>query len=138
MANRSSSKPQGPSQRQLRVGEQLKHMLADQLTRGDIYHPDLKNSLVTVTEVRCSPDLRHATVFTGVFGTTDAKTKLVLNALNEIATQIQGELGRKMAIKFTPKLKFKEDTVLEEADHINYLFQSDKVKSDVKKGGGSK
>ena len=124
---------QGPSQRQLRVGEQIKHMLAEQLSRGDIYHPDLKNSLVTITEVRCSPDLRHATVFTGVFGTTEAKAKLVMAALNEIATSIQGALGRKLSTKFTPKLIFKEDTVLEEADYINYLFQSDKVKSDVKK-----
>lgn len=127
------SAPQGPSQRQLRVGEQIKHMLAAELARGDVHHDDLKNCLVTVTEVRSSPDLRHATVFTGIFGASEHKMRLVLNALNELAPQIQGTLGRKLAIKFTPRLHFKLDESLVEADHINRLLHSDKVKRDLER-----
>ncbi len=121
----------GPSQRQLRVGEQIKHMLAEELSRGNLHHPDLKNCLVTITEVRSSPDLRHATVFTGIFGASVHKMRLVLDALNEMAPQIQGALGRKLAIKFTPRLHFKLDDSLEEADHINRLLNSDKVRQDL-------
>lgn len=137
MAAASSSRrgggsgPQGPSQRQLRVGEQIKHMLAEELARGNFHHDDLKNCLVTITEVRSSPDLRHATVFTGIFGASTHKMRLVLNALNELAPQIQGALGRKLAIKFTPRLHFKLDESLEEADHINRLLHSSKVKRDI-------
>lgn len=133
----SGSAPAGPSQRQLRVGEQIKHMLADELSRGNLHHPDLKNCLVTITEVRSSPDLRHATVYTGIFGASVHKMRLVLDALNEMAPQIQGTLGRKLAIKFTPRLHFKLDDTLEEADHINRLLNSKKVRQDLNEGAAA-
>lgn len=123
----SSSK--APSIRLLRVGETLRHALADILTREDINDADLAGVSVTVTEVRPSPDLRHATVFVQPLG--GANQEEVVAALNRHTGFIRGILGRAVTLKYLPALKFKRDESFAEADRIERLLASDKVRRDL-------
>lgn len=110
-----------PSQRQLRVGEQLKHIIAETLQRGDLQHPDLNNvAMLTVTEVRPSPDLRQATVYVVSLG--DENIDSALSALNEESYAFQKEMGKQMSMKFTPRLRFKQDESFENSMRINQLL----------------
>lgn len=113
----------GPSQRQLRVGEQLRHAIVEVLQRGrfdDIALIDASHT-VTVSEVRTSPDLKNATVF--VFTLGGARMDEVLPALNDAAGYIQRELGKKIHLKFTPRLKFVTDNSFDEAQKIDGLLK---------------
>ena len=92
----------GPSQRQLRVGEMLRHALAEILTRADIADPELEGRYITVTEVKTSPDLRHATVFARPFG-KDQDDGAIIKALNRHQRFLRGELGRRVDLKFIPE-----------------------------------
>ncbi len=113
----------GPSQRQLRVGEQIRHAIVEVLQKGkfdDIALLDASHT-VTVTEVRISPDLKNATAFVMTLG--GARLDEILPALNDAAGYIQHQLGRKVQLKFTPKIKFVTDNSFDEAEKINSLLQ---------------
>jgi ribosome-binding factor A len=125
------SSPQGPSQRQLRVGELLRHALSDILRARDIRDPELEGVSVTVTQVKPSPDMRHATVFVEPLGGKNADA--IVEALNRNRGFLRGELGRSIEIKFTPELRFVEDTSFAEAQRIEQILHSEKVARDLKR-----
>ncbi len=121
----------GPTQRQMRVGEMLRHALADVFRRGDIRDPDLAGISVTVTQVKPSGDMRHATVFVEPLGGRNGE--VVVTALNRHARYLRGEMGRLIALKFTPELRFVEDTSFAEADRIEGILRSERVRRDLTK-----
>lgn len=122
----------GPTQRQLRVGEMLRHALAEVLRRGDIRDPDLAGVSVTITQVKPSPDMRHATVFCEPLGGKNAKQ--VIAALNKHKGFLRGELGHTITMKFTPDLRFVEDESFAEAEKIETILKSSRVQRDLKAG----
>lgn len=129
MSRGQKSAPGAPSTRLLRVGESVRHALSSVLARGDVQDDDLKGVSVTVTEVRVSPDLRHAKVFVmPLGGDTEGK---VVKALNRNAAFLRGELGRKLTMKYTPSPKFVLDESFSEATHIDALLRDPKVARDL-------
>ena len=120
---------QGPTQRQLRAGELMRHSLVEILREQDITDPALEGVSVTVTEVRMSPDLRHATVFVEPLGGGHAAE--VVEALNRHAKFLRGRLGRTIDMKFTPDLKFLHDESFDEAQRMNALFNRPEVRRDL-------
>ena len=114
----------GPSQRQLRVGEQIRHIMAETLSRGHFYSEQLMNVAggITVTEVQPSPDLRQATAYVISLGGADMDT--ILPALNENAPIFQKDINAKANLKFTPKVRFKEDTSFEKAQKLDELLST--------------
>ncbi|HSZ11573.1 MAG TPA: 30S ribosome-binding factor RbfA [Rhizomicrobium sp.] len=129
MSKRHTTKPSGPSQRQLRVGEMLRHALSEILMRGEIRDPDLDDTPVTVTQVIPSPDMRHATVFCEPLGGKNAD--LVVAALNKHKGFVRGLLGKTIALKFTPELRFIEDKSFAEAQRIEDILKSSRVQRDL-------
>ena len=121
----------GPSHRVLRVGENIRHALSDILSRGEIRDPALDNVSVTVTEVRCSPDLRNATIF--VMPLAGKNEQEVVEGLNRNAKFIRGQLSKMVRMKYLPKLKFTSDHSFGEVDHIEALLNSNHVAQDLKK-----
>lgn len=119
----------GPSQRQLRVGEMLRHTLAAILREGNIHDTDLAGVSVTITEIKTSPDMRHATVFCEPLGGKDADK--IIKALNRHRAFIRGELGREITLRFTPELHFVEDTSFAEAEKIETILKSPVVARDL-------
>jgi ribosome-binding factor A len=126
---RNSAHTKGSSQRQLRVGEVLRHSLSDILRQTDIRDPDLSGVSVTVTEVKPSPDMRHATVFVEPLGGRNAD--VIIAALNRHRGFLRGELGRMITLKFTPELRFVEDTSFAEAERIARILHSERVARDL-------
>ena len=133
----SSRNPEqkGPSQRQLRVGEMLRHALSDILRANEIRDPDLLGVSITVTQVKPSPDMRHATVFVEPLGGKNADT--IVAALNRHRGFLRGEMGHAIALKFTPELRFVEDTSFAEAERIARILHSEKVARDLKAPGAA-
>ena len=123
------SAQKGPSQRQLRVGEMLRHALSEILRETDIRDPDLIGVSVTVTQVKPSPDMRHATVFVEPLGGKNAAT--IVAALNRHKGFVRGQMGRVIDLKFTPELRFVEDTSFAEAERIERILHSEKVARDL-------
>src|ERR1043166_6752130 len=121
----------GPSQRQLRVGEMLRHALSEILTRGDSRDPDLVGAVVTVTQVKPSGDMRHATVFVEPLGGKNAPQ--IVAALNRATRFFRGELGHMITLKFTPELRFVEDMSFAEAQKIENILRSSRVQADLKR-----
>jgi ribosome-binding factor A len=119
----------GPTQRQLRVGEMLRHALSEILRRGEVRDADLAGVSVTVTQVVPSPDMRHATVFCEPLGGKNAGP--VIAALNRHKGFLRGEMGHMIALKFTPELRFVEDTSFAEAEKIEGLLKSVRVRKDL-------
>lgn len=119
----------GPSQRQLRAGELVRHALAEILREEDIQDEALAGVSVTVTEVRMSPDLRHAVCFVEPLG--GGRAAEVVEALNRHARFLRGQLGRSVELKFTPDLKFLHDESFGEAARMNRLFATDVVRRDL-------
>jgi ribosome-binding factor A len=111
------------------VGEVLRHSLSDILRVNDIRDPDLLGVSVTVTEVKPSPDMRHATVFVEPLGGQNAQT--IIAALNRHRGFLRGELGRTITLKFTPELRFVEDTTFAEAERIAKILHSERVARDL-------
>jgi len=124
------SRDKGPSQRQLRVGEMLRHALSQVLVRGDIRDPDLEGVSVTITQVKPSGDMRHATVFCEPLGGQNADR--IIKALNRHKAFIRGEMGHMIELKFTPELRFVEDASFAEAEKIENLLKSERVARDLK------
>jgi ribosome-binding factor A len=127
---KKSSAPAG--QRQLRVGEEMRHALAEILREHHLADPDLSGRIITVTEVRVSPDLRNATAFVMPLGGTD--TQKVVDAMNRAAGYFRGELGRTVKMQFTPAIRFRADETFEEASRIEKLLHDPAVARDLKKG----
>lgn len=121
--------PTGPSQRQLRVGEALRHALAEVLARNEIRDPDLDGVSVTVTQVKPSPDMRYATVYCAPLG--GRNTGPVIAALNRHKGFLRGEMGHMISTKFTPDLRFVEDQSFAEAEKIENLLKSPQVQRDL-------
>jgi len=119
----------GPSQRQLRAGELIRHSLVEILREEDISDPALTGVSVTVTEVRMSPDLRHATVFVEPLG--GGRAAEVVEGLNRHAKFLRGRLGRTIDMKFTPDLKFLHDESFDEAQRMSRLFDDPRVRQDL-------
>ena len=122
--------PKGSSQRQLRVGEMLRHALAEILTRTDIADPDLAGRYITVSEVKVSPDLRHATVYARPFGAGEDGAGMV-KALNRHQRFLRGELAHRVDLKFMPDLVFRLDETFDEAERIDALLRSPTVSRDL-------
>lgn len=111
-----------PSQRMLRVGEQIKHVIAETLARGHFHEPILLNSGVTVTEVKVTPDLKHAYAY--VLSLGGVNMEQVLPALNNEAHYFQKEVSRGTQLKFTPKLQFRKDVSFDNATHLEGIIRS--------------
>jgi ribosome-binding factor A len=129
MRKRASAHERGTSQRQLRVGELLRHSLSEILTRGEVRDPDLEGVSVTVTQVKPSGDMRHAAVFVEPLGGKNAKA--IVQALNRHKGFIRWLMGKTISLKFTPELRFLEDTSFAEAEKIETLLKSSRVKRDL-------
>jgi ribosome-binding factor A len=110
-----------PSQRQLRVGEELRHALAQLLSRGELRDPDLAGVPITVTEVRASPDLKNATAYVMPLG--GGEETPILKALQRAAPFLRGRLAREVTLKFTPALSFEIDRSFAEAERIETILR---------------
>ncbi len=120
------------SVRLLRVGEQVRHALSDILARGDVHDETLARHLVTVTEVRMSPDLRHATAF--VKPLLGKNEEVVLKALRTNTAYLQNEVAQRVNTKYAAKLKFLADDSFDEGSHIDKLLRDPKVARDLAAG----
>jgi ribosome-binding factor A len=129
MKRPQSKGPQGPSQRQLRAGELVRHALVEIFREEEINDPDLAGVSVTVTEVRVNPDLRHATVFVEPLGGEHADA--VVKALNKHSKFVRGHLGRMIDMRFTPDLHFRHDESFNEAARMAKLFDDPRVRQDL-------
>jgi ribosome-binding factor A len=125
MARRAAGAGAGPSQRQLRVGEELRHVLAELLTRGHLRESALADTRFTVSEVRISADLRHAVVFVTELGGELAPERLA--ALQRVAPKLRGEVTRRMRLKYAPDLTFRPDRSFAEAAHIEALLARERA-----------
>ena len=121
----------GPSQRALRAGELIRHALAEILARGDVHDPVIETHLVTVAEVRMTPDLRLATVYVMPLGGADEKD--VLEALDRNKRFLRGEVAQRVNLKFAPDLRFHIDARFDEAERVERLLRSPAVKRDLGK-----
>ena len=122
-----------PSVRQLRVGEELRHALAEVLGRGELRDPNLRGRAITVTEVRATPDLKRAIAFVTPLG--DGSTDPgILMALGRASSYLQGEIGRRIRLKFTPRLSFEFDDRFEYASKIDNLLRKPGVSRDLADG----
>ena len=131
------STPSGPSQRMLRVGEQVRHALSETLQRGEIIDPVIENSVVSVSEVRMSPDLKIATAFVSPLGAVD--TNAVVEALNRHAKFIRGRVsGALRQMKYMPEFRFRLDTSFDNFARINDLLKSPEVARDLVPEGDNK
>ncbi len=119
----------GPSQRQLRAGELIRHALVDVLARGDLRDPTLSAATLTIGEVRMSPDLKHATVFVAALGKDAAP---LAAALNKASPFLRGRLGKLIETKFTPDLRFIADTSYDEAARIGAMFANPHIAQDLR------
>lgn len=115
--------------RSLRVGEAVRHVIAEILQRGDVHDDVLSTHVVSVTEVRMSPDLKHATVFVKPLLGKDEE--VVLKALRTNTAYLQREVARRVKTKFAAKLRFQGDESFEEGSHIDQLLRSPKVAQDL-------
>lgn len=121
--------PETRSVRVLRVGEQVRHVLSDILARGDVHDELLAKHLVSVTEVRMSPDLRHATVF--VKPLLGANEEAVIKALRTNTAYLQREVAARVRQKYAAKLKFLADESFDEGTHIERLLRAPRVAQDL-------
>jgi len=131
MKKHRSDNVSGPSQRQLRVGELIRHAVADVLSRGEAPDPVLTRHPITVPEVRMSPDLRLATVYVMPLGGRDKEK--VIDALERNQKFLRGEVVRRVNMKFAPELRFRIDDRFDEAERIERLLRSPEVARDLGK-----
>ena len=120
----------GGSQRQLRVGEIVRHAVADLLAQGAVHDPDLEGHIITVPEVRMSPDLKLATVYVMPLGGKD--TEKVIAALARNKKFLRGEVAHRVNLKFAPDLRFRIDERFDEAERIEKLLRTPAVQRDLK------
>lgn len=128
------NKPEsGASQRQLRVGELIRHAIAEVLARGDAPDETIASHSITVPEVRMSADLRLATIYVMPLGGRDQKQ--VMEALERNKKFLRGEIVRRVSMKFAPEIRFRVDERFDEAERIERLLRSPEVARDLKKDG---
>lgn len=118
-----------PSQRMLRVAELIRHAMSDLLSRGEILDPVLEKHVVTVPNVRMSPDLKLATIYVMPLGGQDAKE--VIGALDRNKKFLRGEIARRVNLKFSPDLRFRQDEGFDASSKIDAILNSPKVKQDL-------
>jgi len=128
---RRNETPEGKSVRLLRVGEQVRHALSDILSRGEVHDETLAEHMVSVTEVRMSSDLRHATVF--VKPLLGADEEAVIKALRTNTAFLQSEVARRVNTKYAAKLKFLADESFDEGSHIDRLLRDPAIARDLGK-----
>jgi ribosome-binding factor A len=119
----------GASQRQLRVGELIRHELAAMLTRGEVHDPIIETHMITVPEVRMTADLRMATIYIMPLGGRDEKD--VLDALERHKRYMRGEIARRVNLKFAPEIRFRIDQRFDEAERIEKLLRTPVVRRDL-------
>jgi ribosome-binding factor A len=134
MARQKNTRDSGPnaSQRQLRVGELVRHAVAEMLTRGDVHDPVIEGHLITVPEVRMSPDLRLATIYVMPIGGRD--TEQVVAAFERHKKFLRTEIAHRINLKFAPDIRFRVDDRFAEAERIEKLLRSPEVKRDLDHG----
>jgi ribosome-binding factor A len=120
----------GPSQRQLRVAEEIRHVLAGIFLRREFRDPELAEADITVSEVRLSPDMKHATAFISRLGRTDVEA--LLRALQRAAPWLRSQVAHALPLRYTPELSFQPDHALDYAMKINRLMQRPEVARDLK------
>jgi len=123
------------SQRQLRVGQEIKKVIAQMLERGELRNPILSETFITITEVRVSPDLKYATAY--VMTLNGDKLEETIAGLNESEWLFKKQIGAKLQLRYTPNLRFVEDESFKEADKIERLLNNPKVKEDLAKISGN-
>jgi len=119
----------GPSQRALRAGEVIRHAIAELLSRGDVHDPVLQGHLITVPEVRMSPDLRLATIYVMPLGGKDVEE--VLAALDRNKKFLRAEIAHRVNLKFAPEIRFRKDERFEEAERIGKILATPQVQRDL-------
>jgi ribosome-binding factor A len=130
MKRRDTPSRTPPGQRQLRVGERIRHILAEVLRRGDLHDPVLAQaSLITVTAVEIGPDLKHATAYIMPLGGKNAD--VIVHALNRASGYFRTEIGRELDLHSTPKISFRIDVSFEQAAHIENILRQERVRKDV-------
>jgi len=129
------NKPIGPSQRMLRVGELVRHALAAMFTRGDVEDDALRGVVVTVPEVRMTPDLKIANAYVMPLGGEHAEE--IVAALNRHRKFIRGQVAPQINMKYAPEIRFFVDETFEEADRIDALLRSDRVRQDLESNDGN-
>ena len=128
----------GPSQRQLRVGELIRHRLSELLLRAEVHDPDLNRHSITVGEVRTSPDLKIATAYVMPLGGTDKEE--ALKALRRNSRELRHLVAKAMTLKYAPQLRFVLDETFDRMDDTRRLLNEDRVRRDVEQDdarGGS-
>ena len=128
---KKQSKPTGPTQRQLRVAEEIRHVLAGVFARQELRDPELADAVITVTEVRVGPDLKRATAFVSRLGRSDVET--LLPALKRAAPFLRGQVAHALRLRFAPDLTFRSDAALEYATKIDRLLHAPEVARDLGK-----
>jgi ribosome-binding factor A len=126
--------PSGSSQRQLRVGELIRHALAEMLSRGDIHDPTIEAHMITVPEVRMTADLRLATVYVMPLGGKDEKE--VVAALERNKKFLRGEIAHRVNLKFAPDIRFRIDERFDEAARIEKILRTPEVRRDLESKDG--
>jgi len=126
----SEHEKKGPSQRQLRVGEELRHLLAALLERGEMRDPELREVSITVTAVDVSPDLRNATAFIMPLGGQDEGR--LLAAMRRAAPWFRARVGERAGLRYAPEIRFEIDRTFDEADRIGALLRRPDVARDIK------
>ncbi len=119
----------GPTQRQLRVSEEIRHVLSAIFLRGEFRDPEMADARVTVTEVRISPDLKNATAFVARLGRTDIGA--LLPALRRLAPYLRTQVAHEMRLRVAPSISFQPDTTLDYAMHVDALLRAPAVARDL-------
>lgn len=131
MNKRPTQGVHGASQRQLRVGELIRHAVADMLSRGEVHDPVLEKHMITIPEVRMTADLKLATIYVMPLGGRDVKE--VLAALNDNKKYLRGEIAHRVNLKFAPDIRFRADERFDEAERIEKLLRTPAVRRDVER-----
>ena len=124
----------GPSQRQLRVGEIIRHALAEMLSRGEVHDPVIEAHMITVPEVAMTADLRLATIYVMPLGGRDAQP--VLEALERNKKFLRGEIAHRVNLKFAPDIRFRFDERFDEAERIEKILRTPEVRRDLEREDG--
>ena len=131
----SAPNTNAPTQRQLRVGEEIRHALASTFMRGDTHLAEVETSKITVSEVRISPDLKHATAYVITLGGTDADA--IVGILNENAGAFRHQVTQQVKhLRYSPKIRFKKDESFDEAQKITNLLRDPRVQRDLAEDAG--
>ena len=124
----------GPSQRALRVGELIRHALAEMLSRGEVHDPTIESHMITIPEVAMTADLRLATVYVMPLGGRDAKP--VIEALERNKKFLRGEIAHRINLKFAPDLRFRFDERFDEAERIEKILRTPEIRRDLESKDG--